>query len=83
MISILVSGESFGVEGAASSSGPGLPLLGQDVGRCGIAGYAALFPGPVLYSVFRAIYGGPSTPSREAGDAAIAIAEAEAAEDAA
>ena len=44
---------------------------------------AALFSGPVLYYLFRAIYGGPSTPSREAGDEAIAIAEAEAAEDAA
>lgn len=42
--------------------------------------FAALFSGPVLYYVFRAIYGGPSTPAREAGDAAIAIAEAEAAE---
>lgn len=42
-----------------------------------------LFSGPVLYYLFRAIYGGPSTPAREAGDAAIAIAEAEAAEDAA
>ena len=39
--------------------------------------------GPVLYYVFRAIYGGPDTPSHEAGDEAIALAEAEAAEDAA
>ena len=53
------------------------------MGWYGIAGFAALFSGPVLYYLFRAIYGGPSTPSREAGDAAIAIAEAEAAEDAA
>ncbi len=43
----------------------------------------ALCSAPVLYSVFRAIYGGPGTPSDEAGDEAIAIAEAEAAEDAA
>ena len=43
----------------------------------------ALFSGPVLYSLFRAVYGGPRTPSDEAGDEAIAIAEAEAAEDAA
>ena len=57
--------------------------FGQDVGRHGIAGFAALFSGPVLYYLFRAVYGGPSTPSCEAGDAAIAIAEAEAAEDAA
>ena len=69
------STELFGITGFA--------LLGQDVGWYGIAGFAALFSGPVLYYVFRAIYGGPSTPAREAGDAAIAIAEAEAAEDAA
>jgi hypothetical protein len=36
--------------------------------------------GPVLYSVFRAIYGGPSIPSCES-DEAIALAEAEAAEE--
>ncbi len=53
------------------------------MGWYGIAGFAALLSGPVLYYLFRAIYGGPSTPSRGAGDAAIAIAEAEAAEDAA
>jgi len=58
----------------------GFTLLGQDVGWYGIAGFAALFSGPVLYYVFRAIYGGPGTPAREAGDDAIAIAEAEAAE---
>jgi amino acid transporter len=61
----------------------GFTLLGQDVGWYGIAGFAALFSGPVLYYVFRAVYGGPGTPSREAGDDAIALAEAEAAEDAA
>lgn len=83
MISLLVSGGSFGSEDVASSSGPVLTLLGENVGRYGIAGFAALLSGPVLYSVFRAVYGGPSMPSREAGDAAIAIAEAEAAEDAA
>jgi amino acid transporter len=69
------STELFGVTG--------FKLFGQDVGWYGIAGFAALFSGPVLYYVFRVIYGGPSTPPREAGDAAIAIAEAEAAEDAA
>ena len=68
------STELFGVTG--------FKLFGQDVGWYGIAGFAALVSGPVLYYVFRAIYGGPSTPSSEAGDAAIAIAEAEAAEDA-
>ena len=61
----------------------GFTLLGQDVGWYGIAGFAALFSGPVLFFLFRAIYGGPSTPSCEAGDEAIALAEAEAAEDAA
>ena len=45
-------------------------------------GSRALCSGPVLYYVFRAIYGGPATPSREAGDDALALAEAEAAEDA-
>ena len=54
-----------------------------NVGWYGIAGFVALFSGPVLYYLFRAIYGGPSTPSCKAGDEAIALAEAEAAEDAA
>ncbi len=44
---------------------------------------AALSSGALLYSVFGAIYGGPRTPPDEAGDEAIAIAEADAAEDAA
>ena len=57
--------------------------FGQEVGWCGIAGFAALCSGPVLYSPFRAVYGGPSTPSYEAGDAAIAVTAAETAEDAA
>jgi amino acid transporter len=60
----------------------GFRVLGVDVGWYGIAGFAALFSGPVLYYVFRAIYGGPGTRSWEAGDEAIALAEAEAAEDA-
>ena len=37
----------------------------------------------MLFFLFRAVYGGPSTPAHVAGDEAIAIAEAEAAEDAA
>jgi hypothetical protein len=37
--------------------------------------------GSVLYYVFRAVYGGPSTLSCEAGDEAIALAEAEAEEE--
>jgi amino acid transporter len=61
----------------------GFSLLGVDVGWYGIAGFIALFSGPVLYYVFRAIYGGPGNPSREAGNEALALAEAEAAEDAA
>ena len=69
------STELFGVTG--------FKLLGQDVGWYGIAGFVALFSGPVLFFLFRAIYGGPSTPSCKAGDEEIALAEAEAAEDAA
>ena len=61
----------------------GFRLLGVDVGWYGIAGFIALFSGPVLFYVFRAIYGGPATPSSEAGNEALALAEAEAAEDAA
>jgi amino acid transporter len=68
------STELFGVTG--------FKLLGQDVGWYGIAGSIALFSGPVLYYVFRAIYGGPATPSSEAGNEALALAEAEASEDA-
>ena len=43
----------------------------------------ALLSGPVLYYVFRAVYGGPAGPWSEAGNDALALAEAEAAEDAA
>ena len=43
----------------------------------------ATFSGPALYYVFRAIYGGPGNPSSEAGNEALALAEAELAEDAA
>jgi len=61
----------------------GFRLLGVDIGWYGIAGFVALFSGPVLYYAFRAIYGGPVTPASEAGNDALALAEAEAAEDAA
>jgi len=61
----------------------GFRLLGVDVGWYGIAGFAALFSGPVLYYAFRALCGGPGDSSREAGNAALAFAEAEAAADAA
>jgi hypothetical protein len=57
--------------------------VGQNAGRHGIAGFAAPFSGSVLYCLVRAVYGGPSTPSYEVGDEAVAVAEAEAAEDAA
>jgi amino acid transporter len=60
----------------------GFRFLGVDVGWYGIAGFVALFSGPVLYYVFRAVYGGPGNPAREAGNEALALAEAEAAEDA-
>ena len=49
----------------------------------GLAGMVALLSGPVPCCVFGAAYGGPGTPSREAGNEAPALAEAEAAEDAA
>jgi amino acid transporter len=58
----------------------GFSVGGVDVGWYGIAGFAALLSGPVLYYVFRALYGGPQSPSSEAGDAAVALAEAEARE---
>ena len=61
----------------------GFRFLGLDVGWYGIAGFLALFSGPILYFVFRAVFGGPAGPSSEAGNEALALAEAEAAEDAA
>ena len=61
----------------------GFRVLGVDVGWFCIAGFLALFSGPVLYYILRAVYGGPATPPREVGDEAIALAEAEAAEEAA
>ena len=58
----------------------GFSVGGVNVGWYGIAGFVALLSGPVLYYVFRALYGGPRGPSSEAGDAAVALAEAEARE---
>jgi amino acid transporter len=58
----------------------GFSVGGLNVGWYGIAGFAALLSGPVLYYVFRALYGGPRSPSSEAGDEAVALAEAEARE---
>jgi amino acid transporter len=60
----------------------GFRFLGLDVGWYGIAGFVALFSGPVLYFVFRRVFGGPAGPSSEAGNEALALAEAEAAEEA-
>lgn len=61
----------------------GFDVLGVDVGWCGSAGFAAPISGSVLYCVFRGLYGGHGNPSREAGNEAPALAEAEALEDAA
>lgn len=57
----------------------GFSLLGMDIGWYGIAGFLALVTGPPVYSLCRTLYGGPAKPSAEAGNEAIAIAEAEAA----
>jgi len=54
-------------------------LLGLHVGWYGIGGLLALASGPVCYVVFRQVFGGPSTPSHEAGNDELALAEAEAA----
>ena len=59
----------------------GFTSLGLDTGWYGFAGCATLLFGPVLYYVPRANYGGPSKPSCEAGDGAIARFEPRAAED--
>jgi amino acid transporter len=60
----------------------GFKFLGLDVGWYGIAGFIALVSGFVLYPIFRGVFGGPAGPSSEAGNDALALAEAEAAEDA-
>lgn len=59
----------------------GFRLFGFDIGWYGIAGFLALASGPLLYPLFRARYGGPRTPSSEAGNEDIELAEAEARED--
>jgi len=61
----------------------GFRFLGVDIGWYGIAGFIALVSGPVLYPIFRSVFGGPAGPSSEAGSESLALAEAEAAEDAA
>jgi amino acid transporter len=56
----------------------GFSFMGLDVGWYGIAGFLALLSGPIVYVLCRSIYGGPGTPHFEAGNEAVAIAEAEA-----
>jgi amino acid transporter len=60
----------------------GFKFLGIEVGWYGIAGFIALVSGPALYPLFRNVFGGPAGPSGEAGSESLALAEAEAAEDA-
>ena len=60
----------------------GFKVLGLNVGWYGIAGFIALFSGPVCYSSSGASSVGRARGRHEAGDEAIALAEAEAAEDA-
>ncbi|MGH8033935.1 MAG: APC family permease [Lysobacterales bacterium] len=55
----------------------GFQLFGVNIGWYGIAGFLALLSGPLLYPLLRAMYGGPATPSAEAGNHDIALAEAE------
>ena len=59
----------------------GFGFLGINIGWYGIAGFLALLSGPLLYPLLRARYGGPGTPSHEAGNDDIAIAEREAEQD--
>ncbi len=54
-------------------------VLGLHLGWYGVGGLIALASGPVCYVVFRQVFGGPSTPSHEAGDEELRLAEAEAA----
>ena len=56
----------------------GLDVLGIGIGWYGIAGFVALISGPLLYPLLRRLFGGPASPSGEAGNIAIALAEAEA-----
>ena len=46
----------------------GITLFGQDIGWYGLAGLLALLSGPLLYPLLRHRYGGPPTPSHEAGN---------------
>jgi amino acid transporter len=60
----------------------GFKAFGVNVGWYGIGGFIALVSGPVCYVVFRRVFGGPSTPSREAGDDELLLAAADAVRDA-
>jgi len=61
----------------------GFKVLGINIGWYGIAGTIALLSGLPCFYIFRRLYGGPAGPSIEAGNEALALAEAEAAADAA
>jgi amino acid transporter len=61
----------------------GFKVRGVNVGWYGIAGTIALLSGPPCFFIFRRLYGGPTRPSAEAGNDELALAEAEAAEEAA
>jgi len=61
----------------------GFRLFGLDVGWYGIGGAVALLSGPVCYVVFRRVFGGPATPSGQAGDDELALVADDELEDAA
>jgi amino acid transporter len=60
----------------------GFKVLGVNIGWYGIGGFIALVSGPIWYWAAKKITGGPRTDPATAGDAELAIAEAEAAADA-
>jgi amino acid transporter len=55
----------------------GFRFLGLDVGWYGIAGAIALVSGPVCYLIFRRVFGGPGTLSRQSGDDELLLAAAD------
>jgi len=55
-------------------------LLGLHVGWYGMGGLIALASGPVCYLMFRRVFGGPATPSSQAGDEELLLAAADAAD---
>ncbi len=60
----------------------GFKAFGIDVGWYGIGGFIALVSGPICYVVFRRVFGGPQTPSSEAGNDELALAAIDEADDA-